>query len=95
MVFAVVGVSTLYLKTDGSCKFDQGRSGSDCCEHHFGNIRMRYTSANVQNCEHATAKATTSRSNTFNITGRTNTSGARKETKSELFSTMYKKGKDL
>ena len=47
MVFAVIGVSVFYLEIDGSCVFDQGRSGSDCCEHHFGNIRMRYTSANI------------------------------------------------
>ena len=56
---------------------------------------MKYSSANVQNCEHGTAKATTSRSCSFEIKSRTNTSGARKETKSELFESMYKKGGEI
>ena len=89
---AVAGVTFKYLKDDKSFVFDQGRSGSDCCEHHFGNIRMKYNSANIQNCEHGTAKATTARSCSFSIKSRTNTSGARKETQAELFEPMYKKG---
>ena len=95
MVFGVVGVSMTYLKADKQYVFDQGRSGSDCCEHHFGNIRMRYNSANLQNCEYATAKAKTSRSCTFSVESKTNTAGARKETKSELFQEMFKKGDKL
>ena len=54
---------------------------------------MKYNSANIQNCEHGTAKATTARSCSFSIKSRTNTSGARKETQAELFEPMYKKGK--
>ena len=95
MIFAVVGVSITYLSKEKIHVFDQGRSGSDCCEHHFGNIRMRYNSANQQNCEHATAKATTSRSCTFTTQARTNTSGARKETKTEVFAPLFKKGTEI
>ena len=65
MIFSVVGISILNLKEDGTLVFDQGRGGSDCCEHHFGNICMRYGSANIHNCESATGKATASRSCTF------------------------------
>ena len=95
MIFSVVGISILYLNEDGSLVFDQGRSGSDCCEHHFGNIRMRYGSANILNCELATGKATSSRSCTFVAVSRTNTAGARKETTSELFDPLIKKGKGI
>ena len=46
---------------------------------------MRYTSVNVQNCEHATEKAAISCGNIFKTTAKTNISGARKEIQSELF----------
>ena len=95
MVYGVVGVSMTFLKADKKYVFDQGRSRSDYCEHHFGNIRMRYNNANLQNCEYATAKAPTSRSCKFSVKTRTNTSGARKKTKSELFQPMFKKGGKL
>ena len=66
-------------KTDGSRRFDQGRSGSDCCEHHFTNIRMRYQSASLIDCQVGTANAQSSRSNTFTTKSNANTAGSRKE----------------
>ena len=91
MVYAVVGVASQYLKEDGHRNFDQGRSGSDCCEHHFANIRMRYSSASLIDCEVGTANAQTSRSNTFTTKSNANTAGARKETKNELFAPLTRK----
>ena len=89
MIFAVVGVASKYLHEDGRNKFDQGRSGSDVCEHQFANIRMKYQSANKFNCEIGTSNAQAYRSNSFTISN-ANTSGSRKDTKSELFSIMLK-----
>ena len=91
--FSVVGISILKLKEDGSLVFDQGRSGSDCCKYHFGNIRICYGSAKMLNFEQATGKATASRSCAFVEISRTNTAGSRKETTSELFDPLIKKGK--
>ena len=75
--------------------FDKDCSGSGRCNHHFGNIRIRYNRANLQNCEYATAKATSSHSCIFFTRSKTNTSGARKENKSKLFQPMFKKGDKL
>ena len=91
MVFAVVGVASTYLKTDSSRRFDQGRSGSDCCEHHFANIRMRYQSASLIDCEVGTANAQTSRSNTFTTKSNASTAGTRKETRNELLAPIIRK----
>ena len=93
MIMAVASVTFKFLKDDKSFVFDQGRSRSDCCEHHFGNICMKYNSANTQHCEHGTAKANTARSCFFSIQSRTNKSGTRKEKQAELFEPMYQKGK--
>ena len=73
MVFSVIGVATTFLEEDGSKMFDQGRSGSDVLEHHFSNIRSKYPSATLYNCEIGTANAQACRSNTFNTKSGGNT----------------------
>ena len=93
MVFLVVGVALTYLKMDSSRRFDQGRSGLDCYEHHFANIRMRYQSDSLIDCEVGTVNAQTSRSNTFTTKSNASTAGTRKETRNELFAPIIRKEK--
>ena len=52
---------------------------------------MRYNSAGVQSCKHATVHSQAVCTHTFTLRGTTNTSGARKETLSELMAPMYRK----
>ena len=73
-VLGVVGFSTLYLKQDKTRVMDQGRAGSDCCEHHFGNCANNNVSGNLSDFRSFTAKSTNIRTNTFHNPSRTYTS---------------------
>ena len=88
---SVVGLSWTYLDSDGSKFLSPDRCMSDCCEFHFGNIRIRNESAGIQNCEHATAHAQAIRTNIFSMNGNNNNVGARKETLSELMAPLIKR----
>ena len=91
IVVSIVGLSWKNLDDDGSKILSQDRCMSDCCEFHFGNIRMRNESAGIQNCEHATAHAQAVRTHTFSMNGTNNNAGARKETLTELMAPLSKK----
>ena len=80
MILSIIGASSHYLDINKSKTLAQDRSNSDDCEHHFCNIRIRNSSASVQNCEHWAAHAQAVRSSTFKIKGKGNTSDTRKET---------------
>mmetsp|Transcript_60256 Transcript_60256/g.67402 ORF Transcript_60256/g.67402 Transcript_60256/m.67402 type:complete len:88 (-) Transcript_60256:9-272(-) len=54
---------------------DQGRAGSDCCEHHFGNCANNNVSGNLSDFRSFTTKSTNIRTNTFHNRSKTNTSG--------------------
>ena len=59
----------------------------------FRNSPSMANNASVQDCEHGTAHAQASRSNTFKIKGKGNTADSRKETLTELMSQSHKKTK--
>jgi hypothetical protein len=76
LCLSTIGMGRLYLNEDKSKAMSQDRHGSDCCEHHFGNMKGKNPNGTKADCDEATAKSTSVRSNTFNTSAKTNTAGA-------------------
>jgi hypothetical protein len=56
---------------------DQSKAGSDCCEHHFGNLNDKNQNGCLQDsCKARTAKSTAHRAHTFSKRAKTNMSGS-------------------
>jgi hypothetical protein len=86
-----VGAAWQYLSLQEDRIMDQCRCGSDCCEHHFANIRMKNQNPSTRICQQLTAKATAFRSNNFKFNPKTNTGGKSAAFASELFASLPKK----
>ena len=74
-VFGTVGMAKTYLFVDGKRKMNQAKSGSDPCEHHFGNINDQNANANAGERRSYSAKSTASRGHTLHHHNKTNSSG--------------------
>lgn len=77
MVFGVTAIASLYLPDNGSRIMNQGRSGSDVCEHFFAMIRYVNSNSTMQQCrERASHVASRVSSNMFSKKARSNAVGA-------------------
>jgi hypothetical protein len=74
-VFGIVGMAKTYLFVDEKRKMNQAISGSDPCEHHFGNINDQNANANAGEMRSYSAKSTASRGHTLQHHNKTNSSG--------------------
>jgi hypothetical protein len=57
-VYGIAGVAVENLEEDGSKKFDQGISGSDCCEHFFTGIKQDQSNPTLGQANQAADKRT-------------------------------------
>ena len=92
LCFGTIGIARTYL-INGSRRFDQSRHGSDVCEHHFGNLRMKNSNPSLEEARQGTAKATAARTNAFDPRAKTNTKGAPRSQVDELMEPLEKRCK--
>lgn len=70
-----IGLCKSFLKEEKSRTLGQHCHGSDVCEHHFANCRMKNGSINKQGMDSCTVNSTNRRANAFNMEKKINTSG--------------------
>ena len=78
IIFAKVGVRTIYLKDGKSLLLVLGHSESDAVQHHFGHIRHTNTTLLILECKQATARGSGIGpiNDMFSINSKANTSGS-------------------
>ena len=72
---------------------DQSRMGTDCVEHHFGNIRSKNQNPSARLCQQLTPKSAAVRSYAFKFNPKTNTSGKNVVYTGDVFASLPKKRK--
>jgi hypothetical protein len=94
MVFGTVTLACTYLKSDGSNKMDQGRSGTDPLEHFFCKVRRKNPNGGEQDCRESTStiSAGTGGSHLFSRSGGQNTAKSHVDPR-DYFRPMHKMNK--
>ena len=91
LVTTIVGIATVYLKTDKSRVMVQRRGGSDDCEHEFGGIREKNDKPSALDVREGVARRTGTKTSTFNALSKANTSGDKEIYTNEITSTLRRK----
>eukprot|EP00978_Attheya_sp_CCMP212_P047092 scaffold421221_cov91-Attheya_sp.AAC.2 len=91
LVFGFTGIAQSYLDEDGSKVMIQKRGGSDCCEHHFADLKCSNRRGGIDESRKSSARAAGVTSCTFSGSSKTNTSGDKQLLKREINSPMPRK----
>ena len=86
LVFGYAAHAALYLKEDGSNVMNQGRGGSDCCEHLFGKCRYINSNPTMQQARECASKVSGAlgmHSRAFMVDSKGNSGTASTETTAE------------